>query len=199
MKRITLMAGVRVGLALITLGSLAGCCTPNRCAPFALSVSGEEMSIDLGNGVDMTFVRIPAGSFIMGSSTTNRLDEKPLHRVTFAKPFYMSKYLVTVAQWEQIIGDGRSYSKGTNDPVNNVSWYDGQDLIGVLNHNLPRLKFSLPTEAQYEYACRASGAGEYCYGDDVSKLVDYGWYKVNSGRRLHPVGQKKPNAWGLYV
>jgi len=198
MKTITLLTSVRVGLALITLGAAASCtCTSRRQVLIAPATTADELTVDLGNAITMQFVRIPAGSFTMGSRTGGAA-EQPAHTVTFAKPFYMSRYLVTQAQWRQIMNEDRGYYKGSTEPVNNLNWNMAQDLIARLNYAVPRLKFSLPTEAQYEYACRAGSTGEYCFGDDVRKLPEYGWFKANSGYRQQPVGQKKPNAWGLY-
>ena len=91
--------------------------------------------------------------------------------------------------------------QGPEEPGGDVSWDDCQQFLDKLNAKLRsrgRAKFQLPTEAQWEYACRAGSTTRYCFGDDESRLGEYAWYNGNSGDRTHPVGEKKPNAWGLY-
>jgi formylglycine-generating enzyme required for sulfatase activity len=90
--------------------------------------------------------------------------------------------------------------KGPQNPVETVSWNDCQDFFNKLNAKSGpgRGKFQLPSEAQWEYACRAASTSQYCFGDDVTRLGEYAWYDNNSGSKTHPVGEKKPNAWGLY-
>ncbi len=126
--------------------------------------------------------------------------EKPQHRVRITKPFYLGKYLVTQEQWEAVMGNNPSHFKGPKNPVEMVSWDDCQQFLGKLNAKAGSGagKFQLPTEAQWEYACRAGSKTKYCFGDDESKLGEYAWYDANSGNKTHPVGEKKPNAWGLY-
>ena len=155
-----------------------------------------ELSIDIGGGMKMEFVLIQAGSFMMGSEKSG--DEKPVHKVTFSQPFYMGRYMVTQEQWEGVMGSNPSGYKGAKNPVENVSWPECQKFMAKLNENAPGRQFSLPSEAQWEYACRAGSAGDYCYGDGDSLLKDFAWYDGNSGSQPHPVGEKKPNAWGLY-
>ena len=125
-------------------------------------------------------------------------DEKPQHRVRITKPFYLGKYLVTQEQWEAVMGSNPSQLKGPKNPVEKVSWEDCQQFLGKLNAKsaVGGGKFQLPSEAQWEYACRAGSTTKYCFGDDESKLGEYAWYNAKSGNT--PVGEKKPNAWGLY-
>jgi formylglycine-generating enzyme required for sulfatase activity len=122
--------------------------------------------------------------------------------VRFQQPFYMSKYEVTQDQWQKVMGDNPSYFKGdARRPVEQVSWQDAQRLVGKLNESLAGAagwRFGLPSEAQWEYACRAGSTTRYAFGDDASQLGEYAWYDANSGNSTHPVGQKKANAWGLY-
>ena len=170
------------------------------------------------NSLGMEFVLIPGGTFWMGSN--NVKDAGPCHKVTIARPFYLGKYPVTQAQWEAVMGmmevrerrgpfgwfgqqnnlipNNPSHFKGADRPVENVSWNDVQDFIRKLNERENHNRYRLPTEAEWEYACRAGSTGRYCFSDDKSRLKDYAWYKGNSEGRTHPVGQKKPNAWGLY-
>jgi hypothetical protein len=98
------------------------------------------------------------------------------------------------------MGTNPSYYKGPKNPAENVLWLACQTFLGKLNDRTGTRNgvFVLPTEAQWEYACRAGSTTRWCFGDDESKLRDYAWYGVNAGARTHPVGQKKPNAWGLY-
>ena len=158
---------------------------------------------DLGNGVKLDLVLIPAGEFLMGSPDADvaaSRDEKPQHRVRITNPFYLGKYLVTQQQWEAVMGGNPSRFKGPRNPVEQVSWDDCQVFLEKLNAKAGKEpgKFALPTEAQWEYACRAGSGGRYCFGDDESRLGDYAWHSMNAGDRTHPVGEKKPNAWGLY-
>ncbi len=151
----------------------------------------ETRAIDLGAGVTMDLALVPAGSFRMGVG-----DEK--RGVTLSKPFYMGRYEVTQAQWQTVMGNDPSNNKGGQNPVENVSWNDCQQFLAKLNERLPGMKASLPTEAQWEYACRAGSTREFCYGDGKDRLAEYAWFDSNSDRVTHPVGEKRPNAWGLY-
>jgi formylglycine-generating enzyme required for sulfatase activity len=141
----------------------------------------------------MEFVRIQAGSFMMGSNNGDS-DEKPVHRVTISNGFEMGKYEVTQLQWRAIMGNNPSYFKGCNScPVEQVSWDDVQEFINKLNAKNDGYEYRLPTEAEWEYACRAGTTGGY-----AGNLDSMAWYDSNSGDKTHPVGTKQPNAWGLY-
>jgi formylglycine-generating enzyme required for sulfatase activity len=159
----------------------------------------KELTVDLGGGVKMEFVLIPAGSFIMGHEKGVN-DEKPVHKVTITKPFYLGRYEVTQEQWQAVMGNNPSVFEGPKNPVEVVSWNDCRDFLAKLNEKLRSggAKFGLPTEAQWEYACRAGTTTRYSFGDDPARLDDYAWWGNNAQRTTHPVGQKKPNAWGLY-
>jgi formylglycine-generating enzyme required for sulfatase activity len=161
------------------------------------------LTVDLGRGVKLEMVLIPAGEFMMGSpesDETAHAGEKPRHWVRITKPFYLGKYLVTQLQWEAVMGTGNSpsYFKGPKNPVEQVSWDDCREFIEKLNGKVGGGTFSLPTEAQWEYACRAGSTARYCFGDEESGLGEYAWYHGNSDDKTHPVGGKKRNAWGLY-
>ncbi len=163
----------------------------------------KERTIDLGNGIKLEMVLIPPGEFLMGSPDSDKDSfpfEKPQHRVRITKPFYLGKCLVTQEQWEAVMGSNPSYFKGPKNPVETVSWDDCQQFLSKLNAKSAAGggKFQLPSEAQWEYACRAGSKTRYCVGDDDSKLGEYASYDGNSGNKTHPVGEKKPNAWGLY-
>ncbi len=161
----------------------------------------KEISVDLGNGVKLEMVLIPAGEFLMGSPDSDKdaqYTERPQHRVRITKPFYLGKYPVTQEQWEAVMGNNPSGFKGPKNPVEQVGWDDCQQFLKRLNRKVGGAMFQLPTEAQWEYACRAGSTTRYCFGNDASGLGQYAWYGENSGGNTHPVGQKKPNAWGLY-
>lgn len=145
-------------------------------------------------------VMIPAGSFDMGSN--NDPTEMPVHRVTIKRAFALGKTEVTQGQWKAIMENNPSKfsSCGDNCPVEQVSWDDAQAFIEKLNAKTGK-KYRLPSEAEWEYACRAGGQHEYCGGDN---LDDIAWYGAsanpagNSGKSTNPVATKQPNAFGLY-
>lgn len=148
------------------------------------------------NSIGMEMMFIPSGTFKMGSNESD--DEKPIHEVTITRPFYLGKYEVTQKQWQGVMGTNPSNFKGDNRPVENVSWNDVQEFIKKLNQKEGGNKYRLPTEAEWEYAARAGSTTKWSFGDSEIRLVEYAWYDTNSGGETHPVGQKKPNAWGLY-
>ena len=148
----------------------------------------------------MEFVSIPGGSFTMGSppSEEGRLSsESPQHEVTI-QPFYMMSTEVTQAQWKVVMGNNPSYFNGSNLPVERVTWNDCQKFINKLNQMDPGKGYRLPTEAEWEYACRAGTTTPFHSGNSESDLGRAGWYSENSGRTTHSVGTREPNAWGLY-
>jgi len=140
-------------------------------------------------------VVIPAGKFEMGSNN-DEPNEKPLHSVTISRNFAVGKTEVTQRQWRAVMGSRPSVfdSCGDDCPIENVSWNDAQDYIKKLNSQTGK-EYRLPTEAEWEYACRAGGQQEYCGGDHVGSVA---WYKDNSGNKTHPVATQEPNAFGLY-
>jgi formylglycine-generating enzyme required for sulfatase activity len=150
------------------------------------------------------FVRIPAGEFVMGSTAGNA-DERPPHRVRISKPFEMSKFEVTQAQWEAVTRSGHlsaararlhsnpSHFKGAALPVESVTWRDVVEFIAILNTRDPHHEYRLPTEAEWEYAAKAGADRE-----PVRRLDEVAWCEANAASQTHPVGQKQPNAWGLY-
>lgn len=124
---------------------------------------------------------------------------RPAHEVTITKPFYMGVHEITLAQWKAIMGAAPFGSVEEDSTTRRVSWEDCQRFAAKFKQRLAKGQTCrLPTEAEWEYACRAGSKGTYCFGDSPSLLGDYAWFKDNSGGRPHPVGRKKPNAWGLY-
>ena len=159
----------------------------------AISATGKTYT----NSIGMEFVLIPSGTFKMGSSN-GESDEKPIHSVTISEAFYMGKYEVTQKEWKAVMGDNPSRFKGDKLPVEQVSWNDIQEFIKKLNQKEGGTKYRLPTEAEWEYAARAGSNSKWSFGDNESQLGDYAWYGSNSNSQTHPVGQKKPNKYGLY-
>jgi formylglycine-generating enzyme required for sulfatase activity len=154
-------------------------------------------------------VEIPGGSFLMGTdeAEVQRLNQKystevfnrelPIHRVTLQK-YFLGKYPVTQEQYQAVMGNNPSkFQDNPKNPVEQVSWQDAQAFCQKLR-KLTGQDFRLPTEAEWEYACRAGTQTRYYFGDDESQLGDYAWYDENSDSKTHSVGHKKPNDWGLY-
>lgn len=174
-----------------------------RFAPFgtvAAALAGAfllaQSSAPTKNAIGMEFVKIAPGEFTMGCSSENKNctdDEKPAHRVQITKAFEVGKYEVTQAQWQAIMGSNPSANKGDDRPVETVSKNEVHEFLNRLNARNDGYKYRLPTEAQWEYAARAGSAEP-----TGAALDEVAWYAANSGDETHPVGQKKPNAWGLY-
>lgn len=173
------------------------------------------------NSIGMVFVKVPAGSFTMGTEVncqkpdaftssaaydncmaSIREDETPARTVTLSNDFWIGQFEVTQAQWYAVMGNNPSEFKSDkvgedsrNFPVENVSWEDVQQFISRLEQQDGK-KYRLPTEAEWEYACKSGGKDQkYCGGNDLSALA---WYDGNSGRRTHRVGTKRPNGLGIY-
>lgn len=163
----------------------------------------QDMPVQVTNSIGVKLLLIPPGEFLRGSHASDEVastSEKPPHLVRITRSFYLGMYPVTQAQWEQVMGTNPSHFRGADRPVDNVSWEDSQDFIRRLNNLVAERGrvYRLPTEAEWEYACRAGTTSRYYFGDDDSLLGEYAWYSDNSGRQTHPVGQKSPNPWGLY-
>jgi formylglycine-generating enzyme required for sulfatase activity len=175
---------------------------------------------EITNTLGMKLVLIPAGEFLMGSPGSDAdayADEKPQHTVRITRPFYLGTHEVTQGQYRAVTGEAPSHFKGSEDlPVETVSWLDAINYCNALSRK-ERLSpfyrveggtvevpgwdgmgYRLPTEAEWEYACRASSTARYSFGDDAPGLSGFAWYDGNSGGQTHSVGQKRPNAWGLY-
>ena len=150
------------------------------------------------NSIGMKLQLLPAGTFVMGSEA---VFEKS-HQVTLTKPFYIGVHEVTQEQYAKVMGKNPSEFKGSQHPVETVSWADAVRFCETLS-SLPKEKaagrtYRLPTEAEWEFACRAGTTTEYSFGDDESQLGEFAWFDDNNEDSPQPVGQKKPNPWGLY-
>lgn len=193
-----LVAGVGAYFQLSTRSEVS---TPT--VPAELRVAGSEQSFEIAPGVSMAFVWIPPGSFMMGSALgpseiSKRYggkaewfaDEYPQRRVEITRGFWLGKYEVTQAEWMAVTGSNSSELQGSRRPVERATWYECQLFLRKLGGD-----YRLPTEAEWEYACRAGTGTAYSFGDDASSLDAYAWY---GGSKIHDVGQKRPNAWGLH-
>lgn len=171
-----------------------------------LSVGQTPEVIKIKSGIEM--IKIPAGSFVMGGKG---VDEKS-HKVTLDS-FYMDKYLVTQEEYQKVMKGNPSRWKDPKNPVEQMRWSDAvkycnarstlEGLTPCYNLKMWECNFiangyRLPTEAEWEYACRANTKTIYYFGDDPAKLKNYALFKDNSGGRPRPIGQKLPNSWGLY-
>lgn len=161
---------------------------------------GDVKTLTLPGGVEMEMIYVGPGTFTMGSpsSEEGRENDETPHRVTLTKGFWLGKYEVTQKQWQSVMGANPSYFKGDNLPVEIVSWNDCQEFARKVN-DAARRQFGggarLPTEAEWEYACRAGTSDAY---SGTGRLDDMGWYSDNSGSKTHAVGQKRANGWGFH-
>ena len=175
--------------------------TEDKNPVFNLEPKGQNFT----NSIDMEFVLIPEGAFFMGAPPTEKErdeDEGPIHKVEIKRPFYVSRYEVTQEHWWTVmVNPSLNYKSFTGDnlPQGYLSWNDAQLFIKKLNEREGTDKYRLPSEAEWEYCCRAGSKDSYCFGNNKSLLADYCWIGSDFwGLSLQPVGQKKPNAWGLY-
>lgn len=209
-------------------------------SPSTDSRSSAPSEAAITNSLKMTFVKVPAGSYLMGSGISPSEvvnmyggqkswyeEELPQHKVTLTDPYYMQTHEVTVGQWRSFVDDtdykteaetnggatvlikttwqekkGHYWDKPgfeqtENHPVTCISWNDACAFARWLSNREGRT-YRLPYEAEWEYACRAGSADRFCFGNNLAKLGTYAWYWNNSERHPHPVGQKKPNSWGLF-
>ena len=152
------------------------------------------------------FVKVEKGNFYMGSyeeDNEQHAYEKPLHHVTINYNFYISRNLVTIGEYNEYlinIGDMPIELNSPNDnylPITDISWHDAKDYCKWLSKK-EDLKYRLPTEAEWEYVCRAGTDTKYFFGKNIKDLDKYAWYQNNSENKVHKVGLKKPNPWGIY-
>ena len=165
---------------------------------------GCQKPTEITNSIGMKLVLIPAGSFTMGSPVgeyKKGRDETP-HKVTLTKSYYLGAYEATQDQYEKVMGDNPSEFKGAENPVDSVNWDDAVSFCKKLSE-MPEEKaagrsYRLPTEEEWEYACRAGSTTSYSFGDTAELLGEHAWFGEKDGDKTHPVGEKKPNRWGLY-
>ncbi|WP_417380114.1 SUMF1/EgtB/PvdO family nonheme iron enzyme [Gimesia sp.] len=166
------------------------------------------LDLEISNSIGMKFRLIPPGIFLMGSpeSEANRRSDELQHEVRITSPYYLSSTVVTQGHWKSVMGTtpwkGREYVKeGDNYPAVYVSWKETQKFINKLSA-LEGDYYRLPTEAEWEYACRAGSLSVYYFGDDPECLSEYGWFRDNTWDKnekyAHQVGKKRPNPFGLY-
>jgi formylglycine-generating enzyme required for sulfatase activity len=187
--------------------------------------TGASLAASFENALGMKFQLIPAGSFLMGSSDDDVrealasaklyrkdaklewfTDEQPQHRVTFGQPFYLGAHPVTQAQWRAVMGANPSHFKGDDLPVENVSWDDAHIFLIRLNRRNDGWKYRLPSEAEWEYACRAGTTTPFSFGDTITPAQvnydgNYPFFGAQKGEyraTTTPVGSFPPNAWGLH-
>ena len=188
-------------------------CLSLTIGPLCSYVSAQD---SFTNKIGMKFILIPAGSFIMGSPESERGRQKyeTQHKVTLTKSYYMSETEVTQGQWDRLVSPNpSSFKMGSYYPVDTVSWNEAVQFIHFLNQRENTNKYRLPTEAEWEYACRAGSQTAFATGgittfsckEPEPALVTHAWYCFNSGGfspagdfKPHPVKLLKPNNWGLY-
>jgi len=190
----------------VALALLQGC---ERKTPEEGSTTSSDSAAQTESGSAIEMVLIPGGTFTMGDEDE---PDAPPHEVTIS-PFHMDKYLVTQEQYERVMGDNPARWKAKTNPIEQVRWSDAVKFCNARSRleglepcysletwecSFDANGYRLPTEAEWEYACRAGAKTAYFFGDSVSQLGDYAWFEKNAGGHPQPVGQKKPNAWGLY-
>ena len=202
-----------VKLLVLISALLVSCSDGKSGKKESIKVSSTALPPDPGSplvieALKLELMPIPAGSFSMGSSVQEQDradDEGPQTIVTITKPFWLSRTEVTQEQWKAVMGNNPSNFKGKDLPVEKISWEDAIAFCEKLNRDLENTlpagyRYSLPTEAQWEYACRAESTTRFYFGDDpeYDQLDKYAWYAGNSSDKTHAVGTKLPNRWDLY-
>ena len=186
-----------VGLAALSLAMAA--CAQEAAAPTsgAARKTGDVTTIVLPGGASMEMIWYEPGSFSMGSPITEagRFEDETPHTVTISSGFWLGKYEVTQRQWESVMLSNHSRFKGPDRPVETVSWHDCETFIRRVNASLKGMVARMPTEAEWEYACRAGSTAPL---SGSGRIGDMAWYDINSGSQTHEVGKNKPNAWGFY-
>ena len=159
--------------------------------------SGETRTVTLPGGAEMEVIWCAPGSFEMGSPATEagRLDDETRRTVSITKGFWLGKYEVTQRQWESVMRNNPSKFKEPDRPVETVSWNDCDMFIRRVNASMKDMMVRLPTEAEWEYACRAGSTAPVSGSGQIGEMA---WYDTNSDSQTHAVGQNKPNAWGFY-
>ncbi len=191
-------------ICVLLVAVFAGC---RRQGPTATTTSPQTMTTK--SGIEM--VLIPAGTFAMGSDKGTP-DEAPVHKVSVGS-FWMDRYEVVQEEFRKYQRSDPSHFKGARQPLEQVNWTDAAGYCNDRSRadglepcydektwacNFSANGYRLPTESEWEYACRAGTTTQYGFGNSAGSLQDYAWHAENAAAKTHPVGQKKPNAWGLY-
>jgi formylglycine-generating enzyme required for sulfatase activity len=169
---------------------------PPEIVPFESDGAKPGLTLDMGDGLTMEFIWCGKGSYTMGNGENG---VRP-HKEVIEKGFHIGKYEVTQEQYQRVMGTNPSFFPAANNPVDRLNWQDVQAFVKKMNekYGKPGRRLDLPTEAQWEYACRAGAAG---YDNADGKPLDldrFAWFGANSKNKTHPVGEKKANAWGLH-
>ena len=175
-------------LVVLAAGVFAGSACHKRSEPSL--AAGPKIDVA---ALNLKFATIPAGTFTMGTESSRSPDQAPVHDVTISRPFDLQTTEVTQAQWTAVMGSNPSHFHGDDLPVEQIAATDVDEFLRRLNGSDPGKNYRLPTEAEWEYACRA-GSTDARYGE----LDDIAWFHRNSGDTTHAVGTKQPNAWGLF-
>ena len=201
---------------MIVFGALVLAISASVSAQKGAASATKEIAVTLPRGALMEMVWIPPGMFWMGSPDTDGMaveGEKPQHQVTISKGFYLAKYELTQGQYESVMGPFLGsmpqmyYRRTAQHALVGIAWQDVQSFIARLNKAEQAQVYRLPTEAEWEYACRAGTTTPWFFGEGESQLGEYAWYKGNEsepsdwngeGWNVRVGGQKKPNPWGLY-
>ncbi|MCK4413843.1 MAG: SUMF1/EgtB/PvdO family nonheme iron enzyme [Candidatus Eisenbacteria sp.] len=165
------------------------------------SAPGQVTTYEICPGMDVMFAWIPAGEFEMGSLTSEggrEADEGPRETVRIQSGFWLGQHEITQAQWQGVMGVNPASFMGRDLPVEQVSWLDADEFIQRLNAHAGRDVYRLPTETEWEYACRAGIDTRFCCGGLEPCLDEHAWFWSNANHRTHPVGLKLPNSWNLY-
>jgi formylglycine-generating enzyme required for sulfatase activity len=173
--------------------------TPKVSDDQSINQEAKQVRVLLGTA-SFALVRIPSGHFVMGTAPDAMepgISELPPRDVHLSRSFYLGRYEITQLQYKTVMGGNPGEPKGDNLPVNNVTYADALEFCKRLSE-ISGLPITLPTEAQWEYACRAGTKTRYFSGDTGADLSRVGWYRENAGGTIHPVGEKTPNSWGLY-
>ena len=166
----------------------------------SVAAGNQEPALDCGDGVMLKLLLVQAGEFLMGAPEDDPdsvWGERPQHRVKITTPFYLGQYPVTQTQWQAVMGNNPSQFKGADRPVETVEWYECKKFCEELSAKTGRV-VRLPTEAEWEYACRAGTTTTYSFGDSAADLKEYAWQGALNGAGTQPVGKKKPNSWRLF-
>lgn len=173
---------------------------PNPASSTNTATKPNSLTIHLKKGINIELIKVEAASFTMGATSAKEkpdANEKPAHEVSLSQNYYIGKYEVTQEVWKTVMGNNPSKFKGTNLPVEMVSWKDCQKFIAKLNR-MTGMQFRLPTEAEWEYAARGGNKSKGYQYSGSDNLTEVAWYDENSGKRTHPVGTKKANELGIY-